>query len=57
MPAFSRGGIAVLRFSPAGPAVWAAAIVTTAALLRWPKLHPLPLLLAGAALFAAVAAL
>jgi hypothetical protein len=37
--------------------VWAAAIVTTAALLRWPKLHPVPLLAAGGALFAVIAAL
>lgn len=54
---FLSGGIAVLRLSPGGPAVWAAALVTTAALLRWPKLHPLPLLAAGAALFALFAAL
>ena len=54
---FLSGGIAVLRLSPGGPAVWAAALLTTAALLRWPKLHPLPLLAAGAVLFALVAAL
>jgi chromate transporter len=54
---FLSGGIAVLRLSPGGPAVWAAALVTTAAFLRWPKLHPVPLLAAGGALFAAVAAL
>jgi chromate transporter len=54
---FLSGGIAVLRLSPAGPAVWAAAAVTTLALLRWPKLHPLPLLALGAALFALIAAL
>jgi chromate transporter len=52
---FLSGGIAVLRVSPGGPAVWAAALVTTAALLRWPKLHPVPLLAAGAALFALLA--
>jgi chromate transporter len=50
------GGIAVLRASPAGWPVWAAATVTTAALLRWPRLHPVPLLLAGAALFGLTAA-
>jgi chromate transporter len=54
---FLSGGLAVLRASPGGPAVWAAAIVTTAALLRWPKLHPVPLLAAGGALFAVIAAL
>jgi len=31
------------------------AIVTAAALLRWPRLHPVPLLLAGGALFGLVA--
>ncbi len=51
------GGIAVLRASPAGWPVWAAAAVTTAALLRWPKLHPVPLLLGGGALFAVLAVL
>jgi chromate transporter len=45
------GGIAVLRASPAGPAVWIAASVATAALLYWPKLHPVPLLLASGAAF------
>ncbi len=49
------GGIVVLRASPAGWPVWAAAIVTTAALLRWPRLHPVPLLLAGAAVFGLLA--
>jgi chromate transporter len=52
---FLSGGIVVLRASPAGWPVWAAAIVTTAALLRWPRLHPVPLLLAGGALFGLVA--
>jgi len=52
-----QGGTAVLRLPPAGPAVWAAAAVTTVALLRWPKLQPLPLLIIGAALFALIAAL
>ena len=52
---FLSGGIVVLRASPAGWPVWAAAIVTTAALLCWPRLHPVPLLLAGAALFGLLA--
>jgi chromate transporter len=50
-------GLVVLRASPGGPAVWVAAIVTTAALLRWPGMHPVPPLLAGAALFAMAGAL
>jgi len=48
---FLSGGIAVLRASPAGPAVWIAAGVTTAALIYWPKLHPVPLLVASGAVF------
>lgn len=48
---FLSGGVAVLRASPGGPAVWIAAIATTAALLRWPKVHPVPLLLGSAVLF------
>jgi chromate transporter len=48
---FLSGGIVVLRASPSGWPVWAAAIGATAVLLRWPQLHPVPLLLAGAALF------
>jgi len=54
---FLSGGIAVLRASPGGPAVWVAAIATTLALLRWPKLHPVPLLLGGAVLFGMLGAL
>ncbi len=53
---FLSGGVAVLRASPAGWPVWLAASVTTAVLMRWPKLHPVPLLLAGAGLFGIVAA-
>jgi chromate transporter len=45
------GGIAVLRVSPGGPAVWAAATLSTALILRWPGLHPLLLFTAGGALF------
>src|SRR5713226_5771295 len=52
---FLSGGIVVLRASPSGWPVWAAAVVTTAALLRWPQLHPVPPLLAGAALFGLLA--
>ena len=50
-------GIVVLRTSPGGAAMWAAALAATAALLRWPRLHPVPLLLAGAGLFGLAAAL
>jgi chromate transporter len=45
------GGTAVLRVSPGGPAVWAAAIASTALILRWPSLHPLALFAASGALF------
>jgi len=45
------GGIAVLRVSPGGPAVWLAATVATALILCRPLLHPLVLFLAGGALF------
>jgi len=51
------GGIAVLRASPAGWPEWAAALIATVALLRWPRLHPVPLLLGGAALFLLLAVL
>ena len=42
---FLAGGIAVLRISPGGWPQWAAAFAVTAVLLRWPRLHPVPLLL------------
>jgi chromate transporter len=45
------GGIAVLRVSGGGAAVWVAAIISTASLLLWPRLHPLVLFAAGGALF------
>jgi chromate transporter len=48
---FLASGLVVLQASPGGASVWVAAIVTTAALLRWPAMHPVPLLLGGAALF------
>jgi chromate transporter len=46
------GGVAVLRASPGGAAVWLAAIASTAVILAWPRLHPLLLFAAGGALFA-----
>ena len=49
------GGIAVLRVSPGGPAVWIAAGVATALLLGWRRLHPLWLFAASGALFGFVA--
>jgi chromate transporter len=45
------GGIAVLRVSPGGAAVWVAAIASTALILRWPGLHPLLLFAVGGVLF------
>ena len=45
------GGIAVLRISPGGAAVWMAALASTVLLLRWPRLHPLALFAAGGGLF------
>ena len=44
------GGLAVLQVS-GGRAVWAAAIVATVVLLRWPRLNPLFLFAASGALF------
>lgn len=52
---FLSGGIAVLRASPGGVAVWIAASVTTGALIYWPKLHPLPLLAASGVVFGLIA--
>jgi chromate transporter len=49
---FLAGGIAVLRLSPSGWAQWVTALAATIVLLRWPRLHPVPLLLAAAVLFA-----
>jgi chromate transporter len=40
------GGIAVLRVAPGGLPMWVAAIASAAAMMRWPRLHPL-LLFAG----------
>jgi len=51
------GGVAVLRAAPGGAAVWIAALAATAALLRWPGLHPLLVMAAGGALFALSVAL
>jgi chromate transporter len=51
---FLSGGVAVLRVAPAGPAAWIAAGLATAALIYWPKLHPVPLLIASGAAFGLV---
>jgi chromate transporter len=51
---FLSGGVAVLRVAPAGVAAWIAAILATGVLLYWPKLHPVPLLIASGALFEVV---
>ena len=48
---FLSGGVAVLRVAPAGVAAWIAAGVVTALLIYWPKLHPVPLLLAAGEMF------
>jgi len=48
------GGVAVLRVAPAGFAAWIAAAAATAVLLYWPKLHPVPLLVASGAAFALI---
>jgi chromate transporter len=45
------GGVAVLRVSQGGAAVWLAAVTATVLLLRWPRLQPLALFAAGGALF------
>lgn len=50
-------GIAILRASPGGWPIWAAAFAATALLLRWPKLPPTALIAAGGALFGIAAAL
>jgi chromate transporter len=49
------GGLAVLQVSGGLP-VWAAAIVATGLLLRWPRLNPLALFAASGALFGLAAA-
>jgi chromate transporter len=45
------GGVAVLRAAPGGPALWAAAFLSTALIFHWSRLHPLILFTAGGALF------
>ena len=45
------GGIAVLRVSPGGPAVWAAAGLSTVLILCRPLLHPLVLFAGGGIVF------
>ncbi len=49
------GGLAVLQVS-SGRAMWAATIVATLVLLRWPRLNPLILFAASGALFGLLAA-
>jgi chromate transporter len=49
-------GIAVLRASPGGWPIWAAAFAATGLLLRWPKLPTTALIAGGGALFGIVAA-
>jgi chromate transporter len=51
---FLSGGVAVLRVAPTGLVAWIAAIVATGLLLYWPKLHPVPLLVASGAIFGLV---
>ena len=51
---FLSGGLAVLRVTPAGAAAWIAAGLATAALLYWPKLHPVPLLIVSGAAFGVI---
>ena len=48
------GGLAVLQVA-GGAAVWAAAVVATGVLLRWPRLNPLILFAASGVLFALAA--
>ncbi|HTW50386.1 MAG TPA: chromate transporter [Stellaceae bacterium] len=48
---FLSGGVAVLRVAPAGLAAWIAAGLAASALLYWPKLHPVPLLIVSGAVF------
>jgi len=45
------GGVAVLRISPGGPAVWVAAALSTGLILFRPGLHPLVLFFGGGAAF------
>jgi len=50
-------GIAVLRASPGGVPIWVAALATTVLLLRWRKLPPMALIVAGGVLFGIVGVL
>jgi chromate transporter len=45
------GGIAVMRVSPGGPAVWVAAALSTVLILWCPRLHPLVLFFGGGVVF------
>ena len=51
------GGIAVLRVSPGGPAVWLTAIIAATLILCRPLVNPLLLFCAGGALFGLAKAL
>jgi chromate transporter len=51
------GGVAVLRASPWGPALWAAVIASTVLIYYCSRLHPLILFSAGGALFGLAATL
>jgi chromate transporter len=46
------GGIAVMRVSPGGPAVWVAAALSTGLILWHPRLHPLVLFFSCGLVFA-----
>ena len=45
------GGVAVMRVSPGGPAVWVAAALSTALILFRPSFHPLVLFIGGGVVF------
>src|SRR5690242_686160 len=51
------GGIAVMRVSPGGPAVWIAAALSTVLILWRPRVHPLVLFFSCGVVFGLAAAL